>query len=108
MSGNVVGFGLAGSPPPTIRQLHPDGTALALDDNGPACQHRSLLAPQPQTECRGLLENCADDRIAVCRISHHPHCLQPTPLLADAGEGRDVADAGNAPETIEARLQLFG
>ena len=108
VSGNVVGFGLAGSPPPTISQLHPDGTALVLDDNGPACQHRSLLAPQPQTECRGLLENCADDRIAVRRISHYPHCLQPTPLFADAGEGRDVADARNAPETIEARRQLFG
>ena len=107
-SGNVVGFGLAGSPPPTIRELHPDGTAFVLDDDGSACQHRSLLAPQPQTECRGFLENCADDRIAVCRISHYPHCLQPSPLFADAGEGGDVADARNEPEAIKPGRQLFG
>ena len=84
-SGNVVGFGLAGSPPPTIRHLHADGTALVLDET----VRRANTARSSRRSRRprvAVSANRADDRIAVGRISHYPHCLQPTPLFADAGE----------------------
>src|ERR1700726_1421288 len=105
--GNIVGLRLARSPARAVREFDPDGAVFVLYYDGLVCQHRALLAPQPQSEGRGFLEHRDDHRVPVTRIGHHTHRLNPTPLLANALKTHHIAHPWHLPQIVEPRRQFL-